>query len=160
MQPDRCNLASLVSFATPRVSECDYGEEISVKSAAFDVSDNDESIPDEPSSVFSPGEREPGYTISIKPRDEPGSDPLIPMDISPTRGSNIKQTTVRIFPEDGSQPTEIVVSCDTIFALCNYPVDHYLVALNQSFHRPLLMSRGFISANSRPEGRCRSDRVL
>ena len=81
-----------------------------MKSATFDVTDNDESIPDEPSSVFSPGPREPGYMISITPGDEPGSDRLIPMSITPTKGSNIKQTTVRIFPEDGSDPTEIVVS--------------------------------------------------
>ena len=81
-----------------------------MKSAAFDVSDNDDSIPDEPSSVFSPGERDPGYTISITPRDEPESDQLRPMRITPTRGTNIQQTIVRIFPEDGSEATEVMVS--------------------------------------------------
>lgn len=109
-----------------------------MKSAAFDVSDNDDSIPDEPSSVFSPGERDPGYTISITPRDEPDSDPLIPMKMTATRGTNIRQTTVRIFPEDGSQPTEILVSIA-------FSLDLHLVALERTEKNSKYTSGGSVS---------------
>ena len=90
--------------------ECSVGEEIPVEDGTFDVKDNDDSIPDEPASVFSPGVKQPNYKITVRPAPGVGSEPLVPMVITPTTGDNLKEVVVRIFPEDGSEPTEIVVS--------------------------------------------------
>ena len=90
--------------------ECAVGEEITVEDGTFDVKDNDDSIPDDPASVFSPGVKEPNYKITVRPAPGDGSEPLIPMAITPTTGGNLKDVVVRIFPADGSEPTEIVVS--------------------------------------------------
>ncbi len=46
-----------------------------------------------------------------RPKTGDGSEPLIPMVITPTRGDNLKDVVVRIFPEDGTDPTEIPLMC-------------------------------------------------
>ena len=97
--------------------ECLIGEEIPVEDGPFDVKDNDDSIPDEPASVFSPGVKEPNYKITVRPKTGDGSEPLIPMVITPTRGDNLKDVVVRIFPADGTDPTEIVVSAPSLGSL-------------------------------------------
>ncbi len=88
-----------------------------MEDGTFDVKDNDESIPDEPASVFSPGVKQPNYKITVRPAPGAGSEPLIPMTITPTTGENLKEVVVRIFPEDGSDPTEIVVSTAASYTL-------------------------------------------
>ena len=90
-------------------SECTSGQEITVKEADFDVKDNDANTPDDPSSVFSPGEKQPNHKITIKSKDSPGSDSLIPMSVTPATGSNIKEIEMKIYPIDPSGPTTIMV---------------------------------------------------
>ena len=91
------------------VTECKDGDEIPVENGDFNVEDNDENTPDDPKTVFTPGEKTPDYTIIIKPKDGPNNDPLNPMSITGPTGDNVDEVVVTVYPEDGSDPTEIKV---------------------------------------------------
>ena len=82
---------------------------MTVKEADFDVKDNDASTPDDPRSLFSPGKKRPNYKISIQSKSAPGSDPLVPMGVTPATGSNIKEIVMKIYPLDESGATTIMV---------------------------------------------------
>ncbi len=75
----------------------------------FDVEDNDENTSNDPKSVFTLGEKNSDYTISIKPKDGPDSDPLNPMSVTGPTGDNVEEVVVTVYPEDGSDPTVITV---------------------------------------------------
>ncbi len=81
-----------------------------MEDGTFDVKDNDDSIPDDPASVFSPGVKEANYLITVRPAPGDGSKPLIPTAITPASGENLKEVVLILFPADGTDPTEIVVS--------------------------------------------------
>ncbi len=81
------------------------------------MNDNDENTPDDPKSVFTPGEKSPDYTITIEPNDDPDSDPLNPMSVTGPTGDNIEEVIVTVYPEDGSDPKIITVCMMISFIL-------------------------------------------
>ncbi len=97
------------------IAECKDGDQIPVEDGDFEVKDNDENTPDDPKSVFTPGEKSPDYTITIEPKDDPDSDPLNPMIVTGPTGDNVEEAVVTIYPDDSSDP--IIVTVCMIFII-------------------------------------------
>ncbi len=93
------------------MTECTIGSSVPVQEApGFSVTDNDDKTPEDPNSIFSPGERSPDYQIEIKPGTEEGAEPLTPMLVTKTTGTNIDEIVIKIFPKDPNvEPKEVTV---------------------------------------------------
>ena len=99
---------------------CTIDSSIPVQEApGFTITDNDPDTPEDTDSIFTPGERVSNYEIEIKPGTEEGAEPLTPMVIKPTTGTNIKEIVVKIFPKDAAiDPTEVVVITSFLQKVC------------------------------------------
>ena len=106
------------------ISGCTSEEAVPVQETGFSITDNDDSIPDDSASIYSPGERDHGYAITIKPSSGEGAESLIPMSISTMEGDNIKEIVVRIVPKDTNiPPTKLTV----ITFLCILYFIHFII---------------------------------
>ncbi len=80
----------------------------------FRVKDDDRNIPNNFASIFTPGEKNSNYKISIMPKS---GEPIIPMTISSGSGTNLREVTIEIIPDDKSDSTEVTVCISIIIII-------------------------------------------
>ena len=84
----------------------------------FRVKDDDQNIPDNFASIFTTGEKNSNYKITIKPKGGADAKPIIPMKLSSGSGSNLREVFLEIVPDDKSEATEVRVCIICHSILC------------------------------------------